>query len=264
MKYFIDFEAAQFSQEIISIGCIAEDGRTFSSIVKPSKKSKKLTPFIKNLTGISQETIDSAPTADEVFESFYRFLCLNGEEPMQFYCYGNADETYCKKTLKKITNVKAQIALSLVAANLTDLAPLTANHFNAAQNISLKKVIAFIKEQQVEQKHDALEDAEMLLNVYNFISETEPLEVSPFEVKVSQPKPKEEKVVKVICINKHGEAVSLNSIQQAADKAISLMDKSNAVVARKHRDRVEKRIKKAARTNKTYIDCNWEVFFEIK
>ena len=71
-------------------------------------------------------------------------------------------------------------------------------------------------------------------------------------------------VVKVICINERGEAVSLNSIQQAADKAISLMDKSNAVVARKHRDRVEKRIKKAARTNKTYIDCKWEVFFEQK
>lgn len=31
MKYFIDFEATQFSQEIISIGCIREDGQTFSS-----------------------------------------------------------------------------------------------------------------------------------------------------------------------------------------------------------------------------------------
>lgn len=29
MKYFIDFEATQFSQEIISVGCIREDGQTF-------------------------------------------------------------------------------------------------------------------------------------------------------------------------------------------------------------------------------------------
>lgn len=53
MKYFIDFEATQFSQEIISIGCIREDGQTFYALVAPKKG--KITPFITNLTGITAE-----------------------------------------------------------------------------------------------------------------------------------------------------------------------------------------------------------------
>lgn len=35
MKYFVDFEATQFAGEIISIGCVREDGKTFYSLVAP-------------------------------------------------------------------------------------------------------------------------------------------------------------------------------------------------------------------------------------
>ena len=35
MKYFIDFEATQFSEEIISVGCKREDGETFYALVRP-------------------------------------------------------------------------------------------------------------------------------------------------------------------------------------------------------------------------------------
>lgn len=38
MKYFIDFEATQFSREIISIGCIREDGQTFYALVAPKER----------------------------------------------------------------------------------------------------------------------------------------------------------------------------------------------------------------------------------
>lgn len=51
MNYFIDFEATQFSGEIISVGCVREDGETFYVLVQPQKG--KLTPFITNLTGIT-------------------------------------------------------------------------------------------------------------------------------------------------------------------------------------------------------------------
>jgi hypothetical protein len=33
MNFFIDFEATQFTQEIISIGCVAENGKSFYSEV---------------------------------------------------------------------------------------------------------------------------------------------------------------------------------------------------------------------------------------
>ena len=71
MKYFVDFEATQFSNEIIEIGCVREDGAEFKSYVNAKRK---LTDFIKNLTGISQETIDAAPSSDEVFRNFYQWL----------------------------------------------------------------------------------------------------------------------------------------------------------------------------------------------
>ena len=45
MKYFIDFEATQFSNEIISVGCVREDGKEFYSLVRPEKR--KLTKFIR-------------------------------------------------------------------------------------------------------------------------------------------------------------------------------------------------------------------------
>ena len=45
MKFFIDFEATQYSEYIISIGCVSEAGKEFSTLVKPPVK-KKLTSFV--------------------------------------------------------------------------------------------------------------------------------------------------------------------------------------------------------------------------
>ena len=53
MRFFVDFEATQFSNRIISIGCVAANGNTFSTLVKPGKK--KITKFITDLTGITNE-----------------------------------------------------------------------------------------------------------------------------------------------------------------------------------------------------------------
>ena len=50
MNYFIDFEATQFSNEIISIGCVSETDAKFSSMVYTDKK---ITSFITKLIGIT-------------------------------------------------------------------------------------------------------------------------------------------------------------------------------------------------------------------
>ena len=56
MKYFIDFEATQFSGDIISVGCVDETGRRFYSLVKPHKLGL-MTGFITDLTGITDEQV---------------------------------------------------------------------------------------------------------------------------------------------------------------------------------------------------------------
>ena len=71
MNYFIDFEAASPITEIISIGCVREDGKEFYSLVKPAEAivSEKIT----ELTGITSAMLESAPSAIEVFTDFYNF-----------------------------------------------------------------------------------------------------------------------------------------------------------------------------------------------
>lgn len=73
MKYFIDFEAMQFSNEIISVGCVSENGEKFYSLVQP-QKAEKITEFITSLTGITYEELFSAPSADKVFSEFYEWV----------------------------------------------------------------------------------------------------------------------------------------------------------------------------------------------
>ena len=57
MKFYIDFEATQFTEQIISIGCIDEVGNSFYSLVKPQLENFKISNFITELTGISKNDL---------------------------------------------------------------------------------------------------------------------------------------------------------------------------------------------------------------
>jgi DNA polymerase III epsilon subunit-like protein len=71
MKYFLDFEANQFSDRIISIGCIAENGNTYSTLVNPKEPIAK---FIINLTGINDELVSNAPNIEKAINDLYNFF----------------------------------------------------------------------------------------------------------------------------------------------------------------------------------------------
>ena len=88
MQYFIDFEATQFSGEIISLGCVDENGRQFYSLIKPAKPSA-VTAFIVELTGIRPEDLADAPSADTVFNRFLDWMCR--DEVAQFFSYGDSE-----------------------------------------------------------------------------------------------------------------------------------------------------------------------------
>ncbi len=178
MKYFIDLEATQFSNEIISIGCVREDGETFYSLVNVAKN--KMTNFITELTGITKEDVSTAPSSDEVFTKFYDWL-IPDESKVQFFCYGNADLGFIRKNLNKATTVKAQMALSVLALHLIDYSKCVERHFGLIKSISLKKVLAYYRQvAEVEQNHNALEDALFLKEIYDRINDEDDVVECPF------------------------------------------------------------------------------------
>lgn len=169
-KYFIDFEASQFKQEIISVGCINERGDEFQSLVQPS--DKKITSFITSLTGITKDMIENANTADVVFADFWDWISEDDEAPC-FICYGNCDKTFVQNTLKNVTNLKAKAALLLIEAGIKDFAPTIGKTFNLAKSIGLQQLHDFYFKKDLIQRHDALEDAGWLKDIFEVFEHTD-------------------------------------------------------------------------------------------
>lgn len=191
MNFYIDFEALQFSEQIINIGCLAENGKSFETYVKPPK-GEKVNKFITDLTGITNEMLAGAPSADEAFSDLFDFIIENSDDTKPcYYCYGDSDKGFIAKTLKKMVNVKSITLATAMLHEMIDYSKQVKKYFNNQQNIALRKVYMFIKDEDVIQKHNALEDAQMLqtvvLNLKNKCS------VEDFEAITSipsQPKPK--------------------------------------------------------------------------
>lgn len=167
MNFYIDFEATQFSEEIISIGCVADNGNTFNRLVKPSNM-KKVTKFITELTGISTEMLEAeGVSADSAFLDLYQFVKENNHAGVPtYYCYGTSDKNFLKKTISHMENLEAIIFASSMQALLVDYST-TVKSYLATQGLSLKKLVALIRHvDTVEQNHDALDDALMLKECY--------------------------------------------------------------------------------------------------
>ena len=163
MNFYIDFEATQFTEEIISIGCVAENGNTFNCLVVPSD-IKKITKFITNLTGITREMVEENGYSPEMaFANLYQFVKdNNGDAAPTFYCYGNMDKVFIKNTIKNMHNLNMILFASSVQALMVDYSNTVKTYlFN--RGLALKKLVALIRHvDEIEQKHDALDDALML------------------------------------------------------------------------------------------------------
>ena len=172
MRFFVDFEATQFSERIISIGCIADNGATFSTLVQPARKKDKPTKFITELTGITREMLSTAPCADVAFNAFFDFVLKNApNEPNEFYCYGNADKSFIEKTLRDMKNTRAVTFAVRLKESLIDYSTEVQHYFQMNNMIALKKIYSLILDDSVEQHHDALEDAQMLFTVVRNLKE---------------------------------------------------------------------------------------------
>ena len=71
MKYFIDFEANAPTNEIIEIGCIDQNNRSFKTYIK---SSTPLDSFVKKLTHIKESDLENAPEVDEAFKNYQKLL----------------------------------------------------------------------------------------------------------------------------------------------------------------------------------------------
>lgn len=164
MNFYLDFEANQFSERIISIGCVAENGMTFNSLVNPGK-GEKITGFITKLTGITQEMADEAKSADDVFMNFANWVvnatCCSANPHPKYYVYGSNDAGFLQRTINHMTNPMAISFATSVKALMTDYSKTVKSHFKIGQ-IGLNRVYQLLKDEDHMQKHDALEDAMML------------------------------------------------------------------------------------------------------
>ena len=168
MRFFIDFEGTQFSQEIISVGVIAEDGETFYSTVKP--KTGKVNDFITNLTGLTKEEINKAPTADEVFGNLWNWIMEKAHmSNAKFFVYGNQDSHFIQHTIKNCESYFANMCLCRILGNLKDYSKIVTQTFHLKRDIGLIKILSALRGEQIEQEHNALEDAIFLKELVNYI-----------------------------------------------------------------------------------------------
>ena len=259
MKYFIDFEATQFSGEIISIGCVDENGREFYSLVKPANPGE-MTEFIVNLTGIRPEALAGAPSADRVFADFLDWLAQN--EAVEFFCYGDSDAYFLKRTLPHVNSFRAQLGLSVIHTALTDYSAVIKKLFALKHSIALKKVVSYYRGESVEQNHNSLADALLLKEIYEQSQAQPEPEVSPFpEYQKGADLPKIQK--RVIAVS-GGMRKEFSSFGKAADWVMSEYMNMGDIVTDKTKSKVCSRIINAAEKDKRYCGYSWQITGALK
>ena len=177
MKYFIDFEATQFSNEIISVGCVREDGETFYSLVAPVEG--KITPFITNLTGITGEMLKEAMSPESVFDKFYDWVFGNGDEIPDFWTWGNSDVDFVRSTFKRTNSMKARMALGYLSGSIHDYGKFFCKKAGVSYPIAQLKIYKVFNEEAV-QNHNALDDAMMLYNIWQEENSRTPSELKSY------------------------------------------------------------------------------------
>ena len=173
MNFYLDFEAAQFSNRIISIGCATDNNVYFYSLVKPEGK-KKVGKLVAAMTNIKDEDLIEAPSADEVFIDFWNWVvdlyCKNPtEEPIRFYTYGSNDKDFLDTTIRHMKYPLAILMARGIKDSIVDYSKIVTEKLGAT--VALCKVYKFLTKSEEEQNHNALDDARMLKYVADHIGD---------------------------------------------------------------------------------------------
>lgn len=264
MNFYLDFEATQFSERIISVGCVASNGTSFYSLVRPVHKDK-VNKFITELTGITQEMVEDAPLPDEVFRDLRDFIRQesNSEETF-FFTYGNADSHFIEHTAKYMEDEEAkQFALNL-GASFIDYSLIACKFFHV-QHVALKKIVAYFRGEPVIQNHNALEDAEMLREVAIAIAHSDCLAESPWEETASTQQEKSTKTdsLPIIMTTEAGETQIFKNRKVARDYIWSNLY-SNRSRLEGNKKNITRRLNRCLTSDETYFKCSWKYLVEEK
>lgn len=255
MKFYIDFEATQPENEIIAIGACAENGSTFHSLVKPQLSS--ISKWVSDLTHISAEDLEKAPTIDETLIAFDSWMMSQESNIMncQFIAYGN-DDKFIKSTLPAIKDQHAFTVAAVLMAKIEDCYDATRKFFHGT--IKLVHAFNYVQSVETEQKHNPLEDAMMLQKVYEYTQTHEPLPAHPLSKNFSEIVDYKSPSGTFYChgTGKNAKEKSFASCEDAIDWLIKdvMRAKEPETI---HRDRIMKNIMKAVRTKKAYCSLKW-------
>lgn len=249
--------------------------------------SEKVNDFITQLTGITNEMLEEAPTSDEAFESFYQYVkASRGETRPKFYCYGNSDGDFLRATGKYLTSFDTMMFCDFVRHNLIDYSTTARSFFPSFETIALKKVFSLIQEDNALQKHNALEDAEMLCTVVNELcnhctpEDNEKLAAMP-STRIVKPKGFSGKRAPEVFINwpankmeadagatketnwqykwsKGGNTKYFDTFDTMIMWAIRYITSGRSIKKSSDVKEVEKKISKAIESHTNFMQCKWE------
>mgnify|MGYP004572549773 CR=1 FL=1 len=254
IKIFVDFEATQPYGEIIAFGAKAETGEEFFRYIKPQLSI--LTPMITELTGITAAILNvQGWLFDSVMRDFSDW-CDDLEKmryKLKFYSYGMADKQFLINSFPTLSSNNAINITSYIIATMKDYSENVTHFFNGST--SLIKAYNYFKEDK-QQKHNALEDAKMLAEVFGEVQFAKPLDRYPFQKKEEEKFNWPTGIFYCKSQGKNTKEYEFNNSHLAVEWLIKnkIGIKRSAEV---HRDRIAKNIMKAIRRKTTYMGYYW-------
>lgn len=254
MNFYVDFEATQPEQEIISIGVYCDNKESFYALVKP--QFSKVSKYITEMTGITNQMLEDRYDFDTVLNDLYVWCakqesCLNN---WHFYSYGDGDVDFLKHTMCNVTTQRPLIIASIMIATMQDFSKEVTKYFRGTT--SLIKAFNYLKSLENKQKHNALEDAKMLADVFIKIMDKEPLSENPFVERVVGDYTFPSGRFFCKAKGKNAKEREFGCIQEAIEWLISTniaKDSRDAV----RRDKMATKIMKAIRKNEPYMNYKW-------
>ena len=169
MKIYLDLEANAVTNEVISIGMVTENGDEFYSLVRPHTK---LDRKIKELTHISQEDADAAPSLEAVMQAVRRFLCIATPlDEIVFIHYGKSDVDFLRASQIFAERESTKVILQYIINRCENVDNRVPQHFGR-ETIGLRSAYLTMRlssDEPATQNHHALEDAQMLKYVWENI-----------------------------------------------------------------------------------------------
>lgn len=168
MDIYFDFEATQFSEQVIAIGatCVYGD---FDCLVSSFKK--KITPLISLTTGITEEMLEGAPTAEDAFIDLWQWIARvnEGGEPVFYHCYyGESNRAWLLNTAAEMEENAMSHFVRKLADSMIDDSEVVCRFFDTGI-IGVHKALKYFEPDISDKDHDPLNNAILLKRLMEHI-----------------------------------------------------------------------------------------------